>query len=90
MSIKIVVDSTSDIPVDLLNKNGIEVVPLTVNFEDKCYLDKVEISAKEFFEKLVVSEKLPTTPQASLGLLVVSLEHILAVCHAVFSIFTRS
>lgn len=67
MSIKIIADSTSDIPADLIKEYGIEVVPLTVNFEDKSYLDKVEITSEEFFEKLAKAEKLPTTSQASPG-----------------------
>lgn len=65
MTIKILVDSTSDIPEDLIKKHDINVVPLTVNFEDKSYLDKVDISNEEFFEKLKSCDKLPTTSQAS-------------------------
>ncbi len=69
MAVKIITDSTADIPQNLLERYGIIIVPLTVNFEDKSYLDKFEISSKEFFEKLEKVEKLPTTSQASPGIL---------------------
>jgi len=87
MAIKIIVDSTSDIPVDLIEKYGIEVVPLTVNFEDKCYLDKIEITSQEFFNKLAESEKLPTTSQASPGAFVEVFEKALEEGHEILGIF---
>ncbi len=87
MAIKIIVDSTSDIPADLIEKYGIEVVPLTVNFEDKCYLDKIEITSQEFFNKLAESEKLPTTSQASPGAFVEVFEKVLEEGHEILGIF---
>lgn len=87
MAIKIIVDSTSDIPADLIEKHGIEVVPLTVNFEDKCYLDKIEITSQEFFNKLAESEKLPTTSQASPGAFVEVFEKVLEEGHEILGIF---
>ncbi len=87
MSIKIIVDSTSDIPVELIEKHGIGVVPLTVNFEDKCYLDKIEITSQEFFKKLTESEKLPTTSQASPGIFVEAFEKTLAEGNEIIGIF---
>ncbi len=87
MTIKIIVDSTSDIPADLIEKHGIEVVPLTVNIEDKCYLDKIEITSQEFFNKLAESEKLPTTSQASPGAFVEVFEKALEEGHEILGIF---
>lgn len=87
MAIKIIIDSTSDIPSDLIEKHGIEVVPLTVNFEDKCYLDKIEITSQEFFNKLTESEKLPTTSQASPGAFVEVFEKALEEGYEILGIF---
>ncbi len=67
MSIKIVTDSTCDLPKDLIEKHNIKVVPLSVNFGEDSYLDGIEISNKEFYEKLRNSEKLPTTSQINPG-----------------------
>lgn len=90
MAIKIVVDSTSDIPVEFIEKNGIEVVPLTVNFENESFLDKVEITSEEFFDKLSKADKLPTTSQASPGAFVEVFERILNNGDEILGIFISS
>lgn len=60
----IVTDSTADIPKDLTEKYRIKVVPLYVNFEDKSYLDNgVDITSKQYYEKLKNVKKQPTTSQ---------------------------
>lgn len=62
--IAIVTDSTSDIPKDLIEKLKIKVVPLYVNFEDKSYLeDGLDLTSKQFYEKLKEVKKQPTTSQ---------------------------
>jgi DegV family protein with EDD domain len=90
MAVKIITDSTADIPEDLLKKYGIEIVPLTVNFEDRSYLDKIEISSLEFFDKLVKVDKLPTTSQASPGILVEAFEKELEKGNEIVSIHVSS
>jgi len=62
--IAIVTDSTADIPKDLVEKYKIKVVPLYVNFEDKSYVnDGVDITSKQFYEKLENAKKQVTTSQ---------------------------
>ena len=62
--IAIVTDSTADIPKDLIEKFKIKVVPLYVNFEDRSYLeDGLDLTSKQFYEKLKVVKKQPTTSQ---------------------------
>jgi DegV family protein with EDD domain len=61
VSIKIVTDSTCDLPQDLLQEYGIKLVPLYINFGDQGYLDGVEITRQEFYERLPESDPLPTT-----------------------------
>lgn len=66
--IAIVTDSTSDIPKDLINKYNISLVPLTVNFEDKSYIDDgFSLTIDEFYVKLRQSDKLPKSSQPSPG-----------------------
>ncbi|MDF2546297.1 MAG: hypothetical protein K0R93_1195 [Anaerosolibacter sp.] len=65
--IRIVADSVSDIPQNLIDDLEIEVLPLTVNFEHKSYRDGVDLSAEEFFKLLGESPKLPTTSQVTPG-----------------------
>ncbi|UNK20254.1 DegV family protein [Paenibacillus sp. N3/727] len=61
----IVTDSTADIPADLVKKYDIRIVPLRLMFGSDTYLDGVEITAGEFYKKLVESTQLPTTSQPS-------------------------
>jgi DegV family protein with EDD domain len=61
MSVKIIIDSTADIAPALRGKCA--VVPLTVHFGSKEFLDGVTITHEEFYEKLVESTDLPTTSQ---------------------------
>lgn len=61
MAVKVVTDSTCDIPAPLLRELGITVVPVYVMFGDKAYRDRVDISEDEFYDKLVHDSVHPTT-----------------------------
>ena len=63
MKTRIIVDSTADLMPDY--KKRVNIVPLTVNFGDTEYIDGVTIDHKTFYEKLVESDVLPTTSQAT-------------------------
>ena len=65
MTVKIVTDSTADLPVLLAQELGITVVPVYVRFGQKVYRDRVDISETEFYQKLVESPVHPTTSQPS-------------------------
>ncbi|WP_432665675.1 DegV family protein [Wukongibacter baidiensis] len=67
MGIRILTDSVADIPKEIAKELNIEVLPLTVNFEDGSYRDGIEISKEEFYEKLSKAKKLPTTSQVPPG-----------------------
>ena len=67
MSVRIVTDSTSDLPPEICRELDITVVPLTVNFGDTGYRDGVDLSADDFYKKLIAADKLPTTSQPSAG-----------------------
>jgi DegV family protein with EDD domain len=61
MSIKIVTDSTCDLPMTAVAQHDITVVPLYINIGDQSYLDGVELSRQEFYERLPDYEFQPTT-----------------------------
>ena len=63
--IKIVSDSSADLPIDLIKKYDITLVPLTVTIEGHDYLEKVDLTPEEFFAKMFSSEVLPKTSQPS-------------------------
>ncbi len=61
MTIKIVTDSTSDLPPQLAEELGITVVPVYVQFGSKVYRDRVDISEDEFYQRLQSDPIHPTT-----------------------------
>ena len=63
MSIKILIDSASDITKEEAKNYGIELIPLIVNIEGKDYFDGVDLNANEFYEKLVECNEIPKTSQ---------------------------
>jgi len=63
--IKIITDSTSDLPVALVKQYNIGVVPLYLIWGDQEYIDNVNITKKEFFARLPVDPVAPTTSQPS-------------------------
>ncbi len=65
MTVKIVTDSTSDLPSPVAEELGITVVPVYLRFGDKVYRDGVDISHDEFYQKLVTSPVHPSTSQPS-------------------------
>ncbi len=67
MAIKVVTDSTADLPTDLVDRWGITVVPAYVVMDDVNYRDGVDITADEFYRRLASSPRLPTTAQPSVA-----------------------
>jgi DegV family protein with EDD domain len=65
--IRIVTDSTCDLPDEVLKEYNIAVAPLTVRFGQRSFKDRVEISTEEFFEKMGKSKEVPSTSQVSVG-----------------------
>jgi DegV family protein with EDD domain len=63
MKTRIIVDSTADFLPEF--KSRVHTVPLTVRFGDTEYIDGVTINHKTFYEKLIESDVLPTTSQAT-------------------------
>ena len=63
MNVKIVLDSTADVIPSVREKCA--VVPLTIHFGNEEYVDGVTISHREFYEKLIESDVLPSTSQAT-------------------------
>jgi DegV family protein with EDD domain len=61
MAIKIVTDSTCDLPAELVNENSISVIPMYINFGEQGYQDGIEITRQEFYQRLPSSEPFPTT-----------------------------
>jgi len=65
--IKIVTDSTADLPAEFVEENNITVIPLYVNFPEKTYQDRVDLHPHEFYPLLEKSgDNLPKTSTPSM------------------------
>ena len=63
--IKIITDSTLDLPSDIIKEKDIEVLPLLINFGEESYLDGVEINTREMLDRIAKENILPTTAQVT-------------------------
>ena len=61
MAVRVVTDSTADLPKDQAEELGIHVIPLLVQFGDDVFRDGVDLDTVSFYEKLEASRVSPTT-----------------------------
>ncbi|MGL4569538.1 MAG: DegV family protein [Clostridium sp.] len=61
--IKIITDSTVDLPKELLRELDIDVLPVLINFGEESYLDGVEMDLNEVFKRIDEGDVFPTTAQ---------------------------
>lgn len=64
--IRIVTDSTADLPAEILERYQISVVPLLVTMEDKSYRDGIDITPEELFAMVDKTDTLPKTAAPSI------------------------
>jgi DegV family protein with EDD domain len=65
--IQVVTDSACDLPDEVIDKLGIRVVPLTIRFGDEELVDRVQLSPKEFWDRVVTGPYMPQTAAPSPG-----------------------
>lgn len=77
MTTAIVTDSTTSLVPGMLERPDVRVVPLTFHFgPEESYLDKVELSNAEFYERLREADEFPTTSQPPAGAFVEAYEDL--------------
>jgi DegV family protein with EDD domain len=67
MPVRIVTDSACDLPEAVCEELGIEVVPLSIRFGDREFIDRKELSIAAFWRELDASTVLPETSAPSVG-----------------------
>lgn len=67
MAVRIVTDSTADLPLKLAHDLGISVVPLSVILGDEVFREGIDISHDLFYDKLIRGKELATTSAPSVG-----------------------
>ena len=65
--IRIVTDSSCDLPEDVLERHRIAVVPLTIRFGTEEFVDREQLSKDEFWRRLTEGDVLPQTAAPSVG-----------------------
>lgn len=63
--IKLICDTMSDVPKEIINKYNIHVIPTTIIFEGKEYKDGIDMTPEEVYKKLRTTKELPKTSQAT-------------------------
>jgi DegV family protein with EDD domain len=67
MPVRIVTDSACDLPEAICEELGVSVVPLTIRFGDREFVDRKELSVDDFWRELGASSVLPETAAPSVG-----------------------
>lgn len=67
MTIRIVTDSACDLPDSVATEHGIGIVPLSIRFGDKEFIDRVELSTAEFWARCAQQSTLPETAAPAPG-----------------------
>jgi len=63
--VAIVTDSTANIPHELIKKYLVFITPLQVIWDEKSYLDGIEIKTQDFYQRLSTSKSMPSTSQVT-------------------------
>ncbi len=66
MAVRIVTDSTCDLPAEVIARYGISVVPLYINVGDQGFLDGIDMKRDEFYTRLPSFSAHPTTAVPSI------------------------
>jgi DegV family protein with EDD domain len=67
VSIRIVTDSSCDLPEAVVDEHGVRVVPLSIRFGDEEFIDREQLSTAEFWAKCAQQDELPETAAPAPG-----------------------
>lgn len=67
MNIRVITDSSCDLPQHILDEYNIGVAPLHIMIDEENYIDGIEISHEEYYERCAAAKNLPKTSQPSPG-----------------------
>jgi DegV family protein with EDD domain len=65
--IKVITDSTADLPEEVARELGIEVLPVYIIWDNASFRDGVDMKTDEFYRRLTASSVLPTTSQPTIA-----------------------
>jgi DegV family protein with EDD domain len=88
--IRIVTDSTADLPSSIASELDIVVVPLNVHFGREVYRDGVDLAPEVFYRRLAECQNLPTTSQPAVGVFEEAYKRLARECDGIISIHISS
>jgi DegV family protein with EDD domain len=65
--VRVVTDSTADLPPDLARRLNISIIPANIQFGSESFLDGINLSRDEFYQRLSAGPDLPTTSAPAVG-----------------------
>jgi DegV family protein with EDD domain len=86
MAIRVVTDTSADLPVDLAQRWDVSVLPCYVIWDDVSHRDGVDISPGDFYRRLAAGPRLPTTSQPTVADFEAVYRELLEQGHQVLSI----
>ncbi|MFC3041293.1 DegV family protein [Virgibacillus xinjiangensis] len=90
MRVAVMTDSTAYIPKSIRAHHDIHMIPLSVIFDDQTYEEEVDLTTREFYEKMRETTELPKTSQPSIGLITAKLEELAETYDALISVHLSS
>lgn len=90
MAVRVVTDSTADLPAGLAHELDISIVPLSVIFGDEVFREGIDISQDLFYERLASGKVLPTTSAPPVGDFLEVYERILSESNEIVSLHLSS
>ena len=85
--VKLVTDSVSDLPPEVVKELEITIIPLNVHFGQEAYKDRVDLNSEEFYHKLEHSSTFPSTSAPSPGLFAEVFDDLARKCNQILGVF---
>jgi len=85
--VKLVTDSVSDLPPEVVKELEITIIPLNVHFGQEAYKDRVDLNSEEFYHKLEHSSTFPSTSAPSPGLFAEVFDDLAMKCNQIMGVF---
>jgi DegV family protein with EDD domain len=76
MTVRVITDSMADLPLDIIKKYNITVIPVNVIFGTETFRDGVDLTTDQFYSRLVATKTIPSTAVPSLQVFVATYEKV--------------
>jgi DegV family protein with EDD domain len=85
--VKLVTDTVSDLPPEVVKDLEITVIPLHVHFGQETYRDRVDLSSDDFYHKLEHGSTFPSTSAPGPGVFAEVFDDLAVKCNQILGVF---